>query len=619
MDVNDNSDNDNQSPDVIKISDDGADSWQQLKDSTDSRVFAEAWVQTQAEIIGSTIRCGVVILGTAEQETFEPHAVWPDKSAVTEELITAIESVVKHQQPAKQIIEGQETTCIACPIFVYQQFCGAFAFEIDAVPEQAFNRIVSQLEWGAGWLETNIHRNKYTASDRLAVVLELIATSVYYEGFQAAATAVATELANVLNCERVGIGFLRGKHSRLRALSHSATFNKKTNMVRRIEAAMDEAIDQHTTTVFPPLKDSPVQVTRAHEALSSDHDDSHICTVPLTAEERLFGAVTLERASDQPFDPATVKLCQHAASLIGPLLEMKDKDDRWIARKVMDSAGGLLKKLFGARHFGLKLTFIILTAVIVFFSLAKGDYRITADARLEGTIQRSIAAPVAGYIVESDVRAGDIVRQGDTLFTLDDRDLRLERLKWFSQKLKSTRELNEAVAEGNRTRARVLRAQINQAEAEIAVLDEQLARTVVKAPFDGFVVSGDLSQSLGSPVERGDTLFQVAPLDSYRVILETDERDIADVEIGQNGRLALTSMPEDVLLIRIEKITPIATAEEGRNYFRVESVLEGENNELLRPGMEGVGKIYVGERKLIWIWTYKIVHGIRMFFWSWWP
>jgi hypothetical protein len=35
--------------------------------------------------------------------------------------------------------------------------------------------------------------------------------------------------------------------------------------------------------------------------------------------------------------------------------------------------------------------------------------------------------------------------------------------------------------------------------------------------------------------------------------------------------------------------------------------------------MEGVGKIDIDERKLLWIWTYKIVHWIRMFFWSWWP
>ena len=195
----------------------------------------------------------------------------------------------------------------------------------------------------------------------------------------------------------------------------------------------------------------------------------------------------------------------------------------------------------------------------------------------------------------------------------------MERLKWVSQKLKSNREYNEATAEHNRAKARVLSAQVEQAEAEIALLDEQLARTRVTAPFDSFVVSGDLSQSLGAPVERGDVLFEVAPLDSYRVILEVDERDIDDIKVDQTGRLALTSAPEDVLPIRVEKITPLSTAEEGRNYFRVESRLEGELSQLLRPGMEGVGKINIEERKLIWIWTYKITHWLRMFFWSWWP
>ena len=126
------------------------------------------------------------------------------------------------------------------------------------------------------------------------------------------------------------------------------------------------------------------------------------------------------------------------------------------------------------------------------------------------------------------MRAGDIVQQGDLLFSLDDRDLRLERLKWASQKLQSKREYSEAVAKYDRARAKILSAQMEQAEAEIALLDEEIKRTRVTAPFDSFVVTGDLSQALGSPVERGDIMFELAPLNSYRVILEVDER--GDVE-----------------------------------------------------------------------------------------
>jgi hypothetical protein len=103
------------------------------------------------------------------------------------------------------------------------------------------------------------------------------------------------------------------------------------------------------------------------------------------------------------------------------------------------------------------------------------------------------------------------------------------------------------------------------------------------------------------------------------VILEVDERDIDDVAVNQTGQLALSSAPEQALPITVEKITPLSTAEEGQNYFRVEARLDGNIPPRLRPGMEGVGKISIERRKLIWIWTYKITHWVRMFFWSWWP
>ena len=344
-----------------------------------------------------------------------------------------------------------------------------------------------------------------------------------------------------------------------------------------------------------------------------------MCSIPLAEGERLLGAMVMERPAGEPFDEQTVRLCEHAASLLGPLLDVKRKDDRWLIAKMGDSGVGLLKKIFGPRHIGLKLGLILLALLIAFFMYAEDDYRVTADARLEGTVQRAVTVPIAGYVIDANVRAGDIVNAGDVLFTLDDRDIRLERLKWQSQKLQSNREHSEAVAKRERARARILKAQMEQADAEIALLDEQLERTRVRAPFDSFVVSGDLSQSLGSPVERGDVIFELAPLDSYRVILEVDERDIDDVAAGQVGELALTSAPEDSMPISVEKITPLSNAAEGRNYFRVEASLQGEATPMLRPGMEGVGKVNVDRRKLIWIWSHKIVHWFQMFLWKWWP
>jgi hypothetical protein len=62
----------------------------------------------------------------------------------------------------------------------------------------------------------------------------------------------------------------------------------------------------------------------------------------------------------------------------------------------------------------------------------------------------------------------------------------------------------------------------------------------------------------------------------------------------------------------------VTTSREGRNFFRVEARLDGAS-ERLRPGMEGVAKIAIEDRKLVWIWTHKAQNWLRLFLWTWLP
>jgi RND family efflux transporter MFP subunit len=206
------------------------------------------------------------------------------------------------------------------------------------------------------------------------------------------------------------------------------------------------------------------------------------------------------------------------------------------------------------------------------------------------------------------------VKQGAVVARLDDRDLQLERLKVSSRREQLVKQHREALANHDRAQIRVIGSQIDQAEAELQVVEEKLARTEVRAPFDGVVVSGDLSQKLGAPVQRGEVLFEVAPLEDYRVVLQVDERDVRDLVEGQPGQLVLSSMPSERLAFRVARITPVSTAEDGRNFFRVEARLD-HGVERLRPGMEGVGKVDIGERRLIWIWTRHLLDWLRLELW----
>jgi len=600
------------------------DPWTRLKQAVTADQFAATWLEIQSGLLTGAHR-GVVVLGPHGRGPFAPVATWPQGVQGSRTMAEAVEQAIRERRSlvkagkASTVDQAGIHQYVAAPVIVNDNVYGAVAFEFGGSPAEDAAAILSSLEWGVTWIESFVRRHWTPPGDRLITVLETVATSVHHRRFQEAVTAVATELAGRLGCERVCIGFIKGRHIEVRGISHSATFGKKANLIRAIEAAMDEAMDQQATVVYPAPADGPLQITRAHAELHEQHGNAEICTVPFADGKELLGAITLEMPKGEPLDEKTIRLCEHAASLLGPILDVKRKDDRWLIRKALDSGKDHVRRLVGPRNVGLKLTVGVAAFLLVFFAFATGEFRVTADARLEGTIQRVLAAPMAGYIAQADVRAGDIVAEGDVMARLDDRDLRLEHLKWLSQRSQRQREQSEALSRRDRAEAGILAAQIEQAEAQMALINEQLSRIAVKAPFDGVVVSGDLSQSLGAPVERGDVLFEVAPLDSYRVILEVDERDIGQIGIEQTGTLALTGLPEEKLRIRVDKITPISSAAEGRNFFRVEAGIVGDAPEILRPGMEGVGKVDIGERKLIWIWTHKITYWLRMFFWSWWP
>ena len=198
---------------------------------------------------------------------------------------------------------------------------------------------------------------------------------------------------------------------------------------------------------------------------------------------------------------------------------------------------------------------------------------------------------------------------------LDDRNLQLELQKQLSERNKIEKEYQEALAKHDRIELGILRAKIDQASAGIGLIKGKISDTELVAPFDGIVISGDLSQSLGKPVETGQVLFEVALLDDYRVVLEVDDHDMAGMGAGKTGRIIIAALPQSSLSLLVNKVIPVAVSQNEKNFFRVEARLDKPPAELL-PGMRGIAKVDLGKRSLFWIWTHAVVDRIRMWFWS---
>ena len=601
--------------------------WEHLNEATTLEMAARSWLSLQCPMLSGVTR-GIVFLGKQDSNEFEPVSYWPEGQRGCLGLTEAAELALHERRgvlknPGQQDPGLKIPVCyFALPLLFDQQLYGVVAFEIVVRDESIMRAGMQQLQWGTSWLQLFVHREaakKYTPEHQpLVTVLELITASLEHESFQASATSVATELASLLNCERVSVGFLNGKYIQVRALSHSVDFAKKSQLIQSLGLAMDEAMEQKSSVVYPPLDDKAVQIVRCHQKHLSEQGGGSVCTIPFCNQGVVLGALTLERPPGQVFERQTVELCETIAALIGPILETKRKEDLWLGLKVWLSVSTFFARLFGPAHSGLKLAVMLFIAVSLFCLFATGDYRIAADTKLEGSIQRVIVTPFDSYITEAHVRPGDIVKKGALLAKLDDTALLLERTKWDSQKEQYLKEYRDALGQAERSKISVLNAQLGQVDAQLAITDAQLARIQIKAPFDGVIVSGDLSQSLGAPSQRGDVLFELAPLEDYRVVLDVDERDISAVAVLQKGELVLTGLSDTLIPFTVNKITPVSETQEGRNYFRVEAELE-KRLDFLRPGMEGVGKIRIGERKLIWIWSKNLLDWLRLSLWTWWP
>ena len=251
----------------------------------------------------------------------------------------------------------------------------------------------------------------------------------------------------------------------------------------------------------------------------------------------------------------------------------------------------------------MKLGAICVVALVLALAFAKAEHRVTARSVVEAEVQRAAVAPFDGFIRAAPVRAGDTVKSGDLLAALDDRDLLLDRSKWRAERDKLLQRQRDALANHDRTDLVVLEFSDPTGRIATRACRGQTCAGPDRGAVRRHVVAGDLSQMLGSPVEKGKTLFEIAPLDAYRLIVHVDERDMRYIAAGQKGSVALAGMPWNPLPFVLTKITPVTVAEEGRNDFRVEARLT-EHGPRLRPGMEGrCQDRNRAKRPVLWIWT----------------
>jgi len=577
----------------------------------------QRWLELQCQMLAGT-QSALAVYGRSEHAPGAHVAAWPSPEQVDRRLRATVQIAHERgrlsvQQPDATLHETGAPSYLAVPLTREGRVVGAVGVCVPAVAPGDLKSLTDVLGWGVRSLELQLAAEG--DRDRWAELISLSGDVLDHGTLAESAHAFSADLARGLGCERVAVGVLRFGRMRVKALSTSLRFADQSDAVRDLRLAMEEASEQDSRIELPAPDAAPPQGRLAHESLLRGSGAATVCTLPLASRGARVGALTFEWSDVDALDDDVRGRITSAGALFGPLLELMARAEAGSVERLRTWLDAFTERHFGEDRSPALWTLGTLGALVLLLGVTPADYRISARATLEGRVQRALVAGVDGYLAEANARAGDLVAANDVLARFDDRDLRLEHRKWQSQRAQLENEYREALAGGARSEVVIMRTQMEQATAQLGLAEERLAHTTVVAPFAGIILEGDLDRSLGSPIEQGTVLFEIAPLDGYRIIVEVDGRDIASVAAGQTGRLALTALPGDKLPLVVERITPMATTKDGRNYFRVEAALE-RPSETLRPGMEGIAKIDVGRRRRLWIWTHGLLDWLRLQTWS---
>ncbi len=497
-----------------------------------------------------------------------------------------------------------EDTCVA-------------AFLLSEVSEAAAQDTLLRLHLAADTPQSyqinQASRQASTDVQKFATTLDLMVLINAEKRFLGAALALCNGLATHYNCDRVSLGWLEGGYIKLRAISRTEKFDRQMAAARALEIAMEEALDQDEEIVCPPPEEANV-VTRDHEKFLKEQAAGNICSVPLRVDDKPVAVLTCERQR-APFTALELQQFRLACDQAARRLSELKHHDRWFGARWAVWLKEKFAKVIGPEHTWAKVLAAVVTALLVVLFFVPFNFRVEGNFILRSDEVAYLTAPFEGYLKDVFVRVGDAVPKDGKLIGLNTADMQLEEYASVADVARYQRESEKARATKNLADMRINQALADQSKARLDLIRYRLNQAVLKAPFLGAVVEGDLRERIGAPVKQGEALFKFARIDTLYVEAEVNERDIHEILNRKTGEIAFVSQPKLKYPVRLVTIEPAAVPKTDGNVFLVRLAVDGGPQPWWRPGMSGLCKLNVEKRTLFWILTHRTVDFLRLKLW----
>lgn len=205
-----------------------------------------------------------------------------------------------------------------------------------------------------------------------------------------------------------------------------------------------------------------------------------------------------------------------------------------------------------------------------------------------------VQSDVQGRIIQLQVEEGQVVKRGQVL-------LRIDPTQMEQAQVRARAALSEAQARAAQQRANTLQAQRNferyrmlferdttlvsrqaleesetayevqrelldaadygvaQARATLGEADDRLAKTIIRAPMDGTITRLEVEEGetaiIGTMNNAGSLLLTIADLAVMEAVVQVDETDIPEIELGDSASIVIDAFPDRSFAGRVTEIS----------------------------------------------------------------
>jgi cobalt-zinc-cadmium efflux system membrane fusion protein len=217
---------------------------------------------------------------------------------------------------------------------------------------------------------------------------------------------------------------------------------------------------------------------------------------------------------------------------------------------------------------------------IVTADLAEAAAELSATGTVSPDISREV--PVIslanGRVVDIKARLGDNVKKGQLLFSVQSPDISTafdtyrkavndehlaNKAYVRAQDLFNHGAISQAMLEQAEDAQKDAKADLDAAEAQLKIfgIDKSNPSSIVHvyAPTSGVIISQSITNAAaaGVTLSGSATAFTIADLSTVWILCDVYENDIAQLQLGQEGRIKINAYPDRILKGRVSDIGPV--------------------------------------------------------------